>query len=295
MSTEIRLDDRGIVITGAARGLGAAYAKECARRGAGLVLTDIDAAALGNVVDEINAAGGRAIAAPGDITDPEYLDSVAATAIETYGSLNAWVNNAGLELLQPVNQIDVARTRRLIDVNLLGPILGTAAAARVMSKGGTIVNAVSGSMFGMAHLSVYGATKAAVATLTIAASIELAERGIRVNAISPLASTRMSEQADEYHASRYGRPATDRSMMSSADSIASALAYLVSDASAALNGQVLRFDGKTLTIVRRARAEEKLAQRANEWTAEQIAAAVAGPLAGALEHESFKSPAVPLT
>ncbi|MGB4137375.1 MAG: SDR family oxidoreductase, partial [Microbacterium sp.] len=281
--------------TGAARGLGAGYARECARRGAGLVLTDIDVAELGAVVAEIVAAGGRAIAVPGDITDPAFLDEVATTTVSAYGGLHGWVNNAGIEVLQPVGAIDIDRTRRLIEVNLLGTILGTAAAARGMSSGGAIVNTASGSMFGMAHLSAYGATKAGVVALTVAASIELAERGIRVNALSPLASTRMSDQADRYHAARYGRPVTDRSGMASADSIASALVYLVSDASAALTGQVIRFDGRTLTTVRRAHVEEELAQHADSWTAEAIAEAAAGPLSGAWERGSFASPSVPLT
>ena len=290
----VDLSERTVVITGAARGLGAAYARECAARGARLLLTDIDAAALAAFADDLRSRGAVVHAVSGNVADPVFGDAIVDACARNLGQVSGWVNNAGVEVLQPVDATDWAAVRAMVEVNLLGTIAGTAAAARAMSPGGSIVNVTSGAQFGMRHLAVYGATKGGIASYTFAASLELAERGIRVNAISPLAGTRMSTAGDVYFSALTGNEIRGADALRNPDSCACLVGFLLSDASRSVTGQVIRFDGRTLSIVRRPAIDEETAVTAEKWSAESVAAAFAGPLGPSLAVQTFRSPGLPV-
>lgn len=288
--TRLRLDGRAVLITGAARGLGAAYAADCAGRGAELLLTDVDAPELEEVAQRLRHEGAAVTALPGDVSDPEFVDQLASEGARLEGTLSGWVNNAGIEVLQPADQPDITATRRMVEVNLLGSIYGTAAAARAFTAaGGSIVNVTSGAQFGIPHLSVYGATKGGITSLTLAAAQELAGRSIRVNAVSPVAGTRMSVAGDVYFSALGGRQPSSADDLPEPRTCASLVTYLLCDASAAITGQILRFDGRRLAVVRGLGMDETNSQVRENWTAEDMAAAFSGALSASLRTANFES------
>lgn len=292
----INLTAQVIVITGAAGALGAAYARECADRGAALLLTDIAEEPLAVVVDGINRQGGLARAAVGDIADNGFGDELVAECQRRWGVVTGWVNNAGVQRLQGIESDDTSAVEMMVRVNLLGTVFGTAAAARAMipQGSGSILNVTSGAQHGMKHLAVYGATKGGIASLTYAAAIDLAEHGIRVNAVSPLANTQMSIDGDSHFSVLSGAEVHAAESLNSPDLIAPVVAYLLAAADG-ITGQVVRFDGQTLSIVRHPEIDRASAVTADHWDAESIAAAFDDSLRGALYSTVFATPARPLT
>ncbi len=291
------IDLRGhvVVVTGAAQGLGSGYARECASRGAAVLITDVQEGPLRELADDIARQGGIARAVPGDVTDPALHDEVVVECTRRWGTITGWVNNAGIERLQGIDAADPAATELMIRVNLLGTAYGTAAAARVMRAQGTgsIVNVTSGAQHGMRHLSVYGATKGGIASLTYGAAIDLADTAVRVNAISPLANTQMSVDGDLHFSELDGRQIQIAPTLSSPAVIAPIVSFLLSDASRGITGQVIRFDGTRLSIVRHPEIDAGSTVTADDWTAETIAAAFDSSLRSALYTAEFTSPARP--
>lgn len=176
------------VITGGGRGFGKAFGHALAAEGAHVVLVDIDGAVAEGAAAEVRAAGGQATGLGGDVTDEVRMAEVAAQAAAIHGGIDILINNAGLhsdEYGQPILKMGLAKVRRLFDVNVMGVVTCTLAAARHMKgrSGASIVNISSSA----AHMggSAYGDSKLAVAGLTITFARELAPDGIRVNAISP--------------------------------------------------------------------------------------------------------------
>lgn len=174
------------VITGAARGFGRAFAKALHDRGAHVVLIDLDADEVQKAASAIGRSSGRAVGVTGDVTDEARMNEVMAGVAGTSGGIDILINNAGLhseEYSKPVAELGVAKVRRLFDVNVMGVVTCTLAAAPYLRAGGSVVNIASAA----AHSSTtaYGASKLAVAGLTITFARELGSSGIRVNAISP--------------------------------------------------------------------------------------------------------------
>lgn len=200
------LKDKVAVITGAGRrsGLGEAMARRLAEEGCRVVLTDIGRAegehlpesAVGTVselqgiVDDINSAGGTAAAFACNMLKPDEVDAAARFAVDTYGSLDIWVNNAGIGyLMKPIVEMSVEEWDTVLGVNLRGVFLGIRSAARIMidqGRGGRIINIGSqASKSGFGHASAYTTSKHGVVGLTRVAAMELGEHGINVNAICP--------------------------------------------------------------------------------------------------------------
>lgn len=176
------------VITGGARGFGKAFARALAVRGAHVVLVDVDADEVANTAAAIRAAGGSADAHAADVTDDARMARVMAEAAAVHGGVDVLINNAGLhsdEYSRPILEMGLTKVRRLFDVNVLGVIACTLAAAPHLTgrPGASIVNIASAA----AHLggTAYGTSKLAVAGLTVTFARELGPDGIRVNAISP--------------------------------------------------------------------------------------------------------------
>ncbi len=204
-------DGRVVIITGAGGGIGREHALAFAREGAKVVVNDIggardgsgsDAGPAQQVVDEIVALGGAAVANTDDISSWDGAERIVAQAIETYGTLHVLVNNAGILRDRMMVNMTEAEWDAVIKVHLKGtfaPAHHAAAYWRDQSKAGSpvdarIINTSSSSgIYGNVGQSNYGAAKAGIAAFTIITSQELGRYGVTVNAIAPTALTRMTE------------------------------------------------------------------------------------------------------
>ena len=197
------LDGRVVVITGAGRGIGRAHAEFLAEEGAAVVVNDLDKEPAEDVVADIVAAGGQAVACCGDVSDWDTGRHLVAAALGSFGRFDVLVNNAGQPSDRTIVRMTEAEWDDAMRVNLKGVFVPTRWAAehwRDEHKAGrppaaSIVNTTSTSgLFGNPGQSNYGAAKAGVATFTMIAATELAPYGIRVNAVTPAAArTRLTE------------------------------------------------------------------------------------------------------
>lgn len=180
-----RLDDKRVLITGAAGGLGRAMAETFVERGARVVLADLDGAGAERLAGELGEAA-RAVRC--DVTSPADLQAAFDAAVAELGGLDVLVNNAGIEIGKPVVETGLEEFERLMAINVKGVFLGMKLGAPVLaaSGGGTILNMSSvAGLGGTPLLGVYCASKAAVLRLTETAAVELRGIGVRVNALCP--------------------------------------------------------------------------------------------------------------
>jgi NAD(P)-dependent dehydrogenase (short-subunit alcohol dehydrogenase family) len=263
------LDGRAVVITGAGRGLGRAFARHAAASGAAVVVNDIDTEPAHETVAAIGADGATAVVSVGSVADPGYARELITLCRNRFGKLDGLVNNAAVGYhARPWEDDDAERTRALVETNVLGPFhCGTAAAKVMVAQGnGVIVNVTSGSMIGQRGAAAYSASKGAVASMTYSWAADLAGRGVRVNAVSPIAWTRL--MAADPKGNRDAPPP---------DHVAPLVTYLLSDLSAGVTGQVLRLADGHLHAVRQPAIIRPVLYR-ETWTVEEIAAAVGGEL-----------------
>lgn len=268
------LDGKAIVITGAGSGLGAAYARHCAALGARLVVNDVDAAAAERIAAEIAAAGGMAIASAGSVALWDYAGRLIETCVTAFGRIDGLLNNAGILRHGRLTEMTEQDLRAMLEVNTIG----TAACAshairRMLEQDGpcSIVNVASGSQAGDIALGAYGASKAAVASLTFAWALELRDTNVRVNALSPLAHTAMAETNMKYLAQQSASRDVVYTTLPPADVNAPAAAFLLSDRSIGINGQVVRIAGDELSFVTHPMIAEPVLK--GQWDDDAIAAA----------------------
>ena len=203
--SEMRFDGRVAVVTGAGGGLGRSHALDLARRGASVVVNDLggsvdgtgsSATAAGLVVEEIHAAGGKAVANHDSVATADGGRAIVEAALRAFGRIDILVNNAGILRDKAFHKMDAAMIDAVIDVHLKGGLfVSQPAFAQMRAQGyGRIINTSSASgLFGNFGQANYGAAKAGLAGLTRVLAIEGAGYGIKVNAIAPLAATRMTE------------------------------------------------------------------------------------------------------
>jgi 3-oxoacyl-[acyl-carrier protein] reductase len=242
----IDLKDKVAIVTGASRGIGREIALTLARAGAAIVAADIMADLLKGVVDEITAAGGRALPVAADITKFDDCQNLADAAVREFGRLDILVNNAGITRDNLILRMKDEEWQKVIDTNLKGVFYCIKAASRAMMKqrGGRIINMASVSgLLGTAGQANYAASKAGVIALTKVAAREFASRGITVNAVAPgFIETDMTRVLPEevktqsinlVPLGRAGLPAD----------VAGAALFLASDLAAYITGETIRVDG----------------------------------------------------
>jgi 3-oxoacyl-[acyl-carrier protein] reductase len=234
------------LVTGASRGIGAAIARRLAVDGFTVLVNYAGSAAeAAALVAEIESAGGRAVAAPGDVTDAAAVARLFEGAEAAFGGVNVLVNNAGIMRLASIAESDDALFDSQVAVNLKGTFNTLREASRRLREGGRIIN-LSTSIVGMTPptYGVYAATKAAVEAMTHVLTKELRGRNITVNAIAPgPTATRLfldgkpqdliDRLAKQAPLERLGQP----------EDIAAAVAFLAGPDGAWINGQVLRANG----------------------------------------------------
>lgn len=181
-----RLNGKTALITGAARGIGQAFAGAYVREGAKVVLADIDIEAAQKAAD---ALGASAFAVALDVTDQASIDACIAQTIQDHGHIDILINNAAVFDMAPLCDITRQSYEKLFAINVAGPLFVMQAVAREMiarSAGGKIINMASqAGRRGEPLVAVYCASKAAVISLTQSAGLNLIEHGINVNAIAP--------------------------------------------------------------------------------------------------------------
>ena len=230
----IRFDGRVAVITGAGGGLGRTYALLLAARGAAVVVNDLggtlngvggDAAAARQVVAEIEAAGGRALANFDDISTPEGAQHLIEAALQGYGRVDVLVNNAGILRDKSLHKLATADFEAVVRVHLLGSAWCSRAALAPMQAqnyGRIVMTTSAAGLYGNFGQSNYSAAKLGVVGLMNTLKAEGAKYGIRVNTIAPLALTRMTE----------GLPLARMLAAATPECVAAAVAWLASEACA---------------------------------------------------------------
>ncbi|MER7396888.1 SDR family oxidoreductase [Streptomyces sp. NPDC000151] len=257
--------ERVAVVTGAGRGLGRAHALALAAEGAKVVVNDLGvgldgsgAAAAGpaqQVVDEIRAAGGEAVAHGGDIATAAGAASLISTALGTYGRLDALVNNAGFLRDRMLVNLDEDDWDDVLRVHLKGHFLllkHAAAHWRAEAKAGRtpearVINTSSGAgLLGSVGQGNYSAAKAGILGLTLVAAAELARYGVQVNAIAPAARTRMTEETFAGTMAAPGEGAFDAM---APENVSPLVVWLASAASAGVSGRVFEAEGGRITVM----------------------------------------------
>ena len=249
-----RFVDEVAIVTGAGNGIGKATAQRLASEGAAVAVADLDQTAAEQTVQEISAAGGKAMAVTVNVTARDSVETMLATVLEHYGHVDVLCNIAGIAVGEPFLQVTDANWQRTLDVNLTGVFLCSQVVARQMvEKGiaGRIVHMAStNGLVGEANLSHYNASKFGVVGLTMTMAIDLAPYNIRVNSVCPgLIKTRLTASARNDPAwtgeylkkiplNRFGEPTE----------VAAAVAFLASKDSGFITGHQLVIDGGQLTF-----------------------------------------------
>jgi len=234
------------VITGASRGIGRSIALALAAQGATIVAVDIDQAATDAIVEELQAAGGKALAVVANVTVPGDAERMIDAANEAFGRVDILVNNAGITRDGLLMRMKDEDWDAVLNVNLKGAFLCTRAAFKVMSKQryGRIINIASvvGQM-GNAGQANYCASKAGLIGLTKSNAREMAKRNITVNAVAPgfIATAMTDALSDKVRAELTAQIPLER--LGSADDISNAVVFLASEASGYITGHVLSVNG----------------------------------------------------
>jgi len=236
------------VVTGGGQGIGEGIAKVYAESGAAVVVAARHVDRVQRVADEIDAAGGRALAVPTDVTDRAALVALAEAAIDTFGGLDIWVNNAGGSTVRsPLVELDETDWQACLDLNLTAVWAASVIANERLNDGGSIINitspAATRAVLGSGH---YSAAKAGVNALTLTMAMELAPR-IRVNGVAPgMVPTEVMMTAldlDVPALEMIAEKRTPLQRLGTPDDIAAAALYLASDAGGWVTGQIITVSG----------------------------------------------------
>ncbi|MFD1812715.1 SDR family NAD(P)-dependent oxidoreductase [Rhodococcus gannanensis] len=243
------------VVTGAARGMGAAFTAGLATRGVNVVGADINADQMAATAEEINTAlaqnsladrPGRVVGSSVDVTKAADHEALAQAALKEFGRIDFWINNAGIFPFALVEDISPEQISAVLDVNVEGVLFGAQAAARHMAPGGAIVNMSSVSAVrNRRGRGAYCTSKAAVAHLTQSLAVELGDKGIRVNAIAPgYIDTEMTRWVqDDPVALANALDAVPLHRIGSPEEVFGPMLFLLSDSARYVTGHSIAVDG----------------------------------------------------
>jgi NAD(P)-dependent dehydrogenase (short-subunit alcohol dehydrogenase family) len=250
-STQGLLMGKVAIITGASRGIGAAAARAFAAAGAAVALAARDESALAAVVEQITASGGRALAVPTDVGDPDAVQRLVQRTTETFGRLDAAFNNAGAgHMPKPLAEVAVDEFDSTVRTHLRGVFLCMKYEIPAMLASGSaaIVNMSSGAgLRGVRGIGAYVASKHGIIGLTKSAALDYAQQGIRINAVAPgpIGTKRLTALTDEQLSpvaravpmQRVGRP----------EEVAATVVWLCSDQASFITGATIPIDGGKLS------------------------------------------------
>jgi NAD(P)-dependent dehydrogenase (short-subunit alcohol dehydrogenase family) len=282
-------EGRVVVITGAGRGMGRSHALEFARQGAKVVVNDLGVAMDGEggssapadeVVEEIRAFGGEAVADSNDASDWDGARSLIAHAVETFGTIDTLVNNAGIlrdRMLVNMTESDWDAVSRVHLKGTFAPTRWAAVHWRERAKAGqqnegrVICTSSATGLYGNAGQINYGAAKAGIAAFAVIAAIELARYGVTVNAIAPMALTRMNEDLP------FGQEVTSRFAEGfsplAADNVSPLVVWLGSTASRDVTGRIFNVHGGYISVAEGWRAGPSVNKKAR-WDPEELSGVI---------------------
>jgi len=279
------LDGRVAIVTGAARGIGREHALLLAAEGARVVVNDVDAEPAQLVVDEIVAAGGTALAGPGDVANWETGEALVGLAVEAFGDLHVLVNNAGNVADRFLVNMTEQEWDDVVRVHLKGHFVPTRWAAawwRDQAKAGRQVQASvvctssTSGLLGNPGQANYGAAKAGVAGFTVIAAAELARYGVRVNAVVPLARTRLTESVPAL-AGVVAAPADPAAFDAWHPANVSPVVAWLAGPDCTVTGRVFLASGGKVQLFRPWSLEAAV-EKEGRWSAAELAAALPGML-----------------
>ncbi len=254
MPDRIRLDGRVAVVTGAAGVIGTATLRLLAERGARLVAVDRREADLKAAIRDLPASA-QALAIAADVTDEDEVKGYVRAAVDKFGSIDVFYNNAGVEGdIKPITEYSLESFRKVIDVNVVGVFLGLKHVLPVMlgqNKGSIINTASIAGLIGSPHIAAYSASKHAVIGLTKSAAWECTATGVRVNCVCPgLIDSRMLSTIIQGRTPGNAPPPNEKVVeriparrLGQASEVASIVAFLASDEASYVSGSAYTVDG----------------------------------------------------